>query len=268
MATQTTLFRIRIGARVALLGALTCCAALLMTPVSADATSKALRSRAVEMSEEAGKLFNGGKYREAAERIEQAYALDPSVLVRLRNAGRAWEEAKEPERAIHCFERFLERETDPALRKDAEERIARLRAEIAARTDAEAKPSAAATEAPAVAAHADVATPNRTLPWILAGVGTACGLTGIGWIIRVQVADGVISDAQGKSQYDYPAGEAKFRDDKAALSQNRAVALGLIGAGALAGGAAYVLWPRAADATVTVLPFTGRSTGLAIAGQF
>lgn len=258
----------RMAATTALLGALASAVALPAAPRPALAATKALRTRAAEMSEEAGKLFNEGKFREAAERIEQAYALDPDVLVRLRNAGRAWEEAKEPERAIHCFERFLERETDPALRKDAEERIARLRAEIAARAAPAAAPAPTANPAPEAAAHAQGTTSGTTLPWVAAGVGAASAALGIGWMIRVQMADGVISDAQAKRHYDYPGGDAKLRDDKAALSSNRAAALACIGVGALAAGAAYWLWPSATSESVAVMPVVGHAPGLALTGQF
>lgn len=262
--------RVNLATR-ALIRILACCLAVATTgPLFASpalASTKALRTRAAEMSEEAGKLFAEGKFREAAERIEQAYALDPGVLVRLRNAGRAWEEAKEPERAIHCFERFLERETDPALRKDAEERIARMRAEIAARAAPVTQP-AAADPTTAVMHSAKAPAPNRTLPWVLAGAGAASAAVGMGWLIRVQIADGVVSDGQGKGQYDYPGGDTKLADDKAALSSNRGIALGLLGVGALAGGVAYWLWPSQDTPAIAVTPIAGTHRGLVLSGRF
>ena len=116
---------------------------LTATPRHAEAS---IKHRAKKMSDKAAKLFAQHKYRDAAELFEKAYALDSAKLIRLRNAGRAYEEARMHSRALHCFKRYLERASTPKLREDAKTRIARLEARMVA----EQEPAAAMGRAPMV----------------------------------------------------------------------------------------------------------------------
>ena len=120
---------------------------LAVMPRHAEAS---IKQRAKQMSDTAAKLFAQHKYRDAAELFEKAYALDSAKLIRLRNAGRAYEEARMHGRALHCFKRYLERATKAKLREDATTRIARLEARMVA----EQQPTATMRRAPEVA-------PNR-----------------------------------------------------------------------------------------------------------
>ncbi len=240
------------------------------------------------MSDEAAKLFKAQRYAEAAERIEQAYALDPTVRVRLRNAGRAWQEAGNAARALHCFERFLALETDPALRKDTEERIAAVRkaggGEDSGRSPAgaaSASPSstkgseppapggraspAAATTAATPVITATAGSPGRALPIALAGAGVSVWVAGAAWHLRTAAADDTVAEGERSGQYAYPGGDKKLGRDRETLATNRAVAWSLVGAGAVGAGVGAWLWLRAprteAGASVSGMPTGGRDGG-------
>lgn len=264
-----------------------CLLVLALAPAPAQARS-AIEAKAARMSDEAAELFKSGKFAEAAERFEQAYALDADVIVRLRNAGRAWEEAGRPERAIHCFERYLRKERDAKLRADAEERIAKARALIAERQRAEAAPAAAADKpaadkpdlvaagggADAAATVRSAPARDRTLPIAVSAASAAVLGAGVAWIVRVNAADSRIGEATGAGQYDYPGGEAKLADDRATVSTNRGVALGLLGAGLVGAGVSTWLWLRGdsaapQEAGAVLLPrWTGHDAGLVLSGRF
>ncbi len=277
------------------LGAALCGAATLAWPAAAMAESAALRQRAREMSDEAAKLFKAQRYAEAAERIEQAYALDPSVRLRLRNAGRAWQEAGNAARALHCFERFLALETDPALRKDAEERIAALRqsggGQVAAgrasagsvasprsppqggapgAADAGATP-ATREAVPAPDLSTSAPAPSRALPVAVAGAGVGLLATGIAWHLQTAGAAAKVDDGEQGGHYAYPGGSAKLERDRQTLVTNRAVGWSLVGAGAIGAGVGAWLWLRAprAGADVAVLPVLARDgAGFAVSARF
>lgn len=76
-------------------------------------------------------LFKKGKYREAADRFQAAYNLDPAPIL-LYNLARAYEEVPDPERAISFYESYLQRVPDAEDRKDVEYRIGLMRKTIAA----------------------------------------------------------------------------------------------------------------------------------------
>ncbi|MEY3013258.1 MAG: hypothetical protein RIT45_1993 [Pseudomonadota bacterium] len=245
----------------------------------------AIEARAAKMSDEAAAHFKAGRYLEAAERFEQAYALDPEVLVRLRNAGRAWEEAGRPDRARHCFERYLEKEQDPALRKDAEERIAKARAAIEARSQAENSAPSATPAASGKGEHATTAGAagdvtvhaasgrDWQLPLAVAVGGVALAATGAGWFVAAQDKADVVEQADKAGQYAYPGGASKREDDLATIDRNRIGAVALVGVGVAGLGVATWLWLRdgteTQEAGVRLLPrWTGRDAGLVLDARF
>ncbi|MCB9739650.1 MAG: tetratricopeptide repeat protein [Deltaproteobacteria bacterium] len=261
-----------------------CAAAAVPQPAQARSS---LDAKAARMSDEAAAHFKAGRYLEAAERFEQAYALNADVIVRLRNAGRAWEEAGRPERALHCFERYLAKETDPKLRADAEERIEKARAAVAAARKAEQPAVDAATPAAPAASstapRADVTASSGGVPsWSLplaASIGSV-GLFLTGVAVRQKVEDAAsnfeLHDAAG--HYDYPGGAGKRDEDASTIAQNRGLAWGLVGGGVVLAGVATWLWLRDGDAEsdgkteqagVRLLPVAaGSNAGLVLSGRF
>lgn len=241
----------------------------------------ALRQRAREMSDDAARMFKSGKFAEAAERIEQAYALDPSVPVRLYNAGRAWEEAGRVDRALHCFERYLQVVEDAKERAEVAERIRRLKAAPtpvgAAASGAgpaspgggasadPARPSAGSGAHPVTTVAADPARGSRWLAWTTSAGAVALLGTGIGWHLATNAAAERIDQKSG--QYDYPGGAAKRDDDHAVIARNRAVAWGATALGAAAGGVAAWLWLRSSPAQAALLP-AANGRGAAILVHF
>lgn len=125
------------------------------------------------LADEAAALFKQGHYLQAAELFERSFALAPDKLVRLRNAGRAYEEAGRLDHAKLLFERYLslapespertevvERlrllelrlETDKRSAELARQEALRARAKAARKTDEEPVAATPTPEAPAPAA--------------------------------------------------------------------------------------------------------------------
>jgi tetratricopeptide (TPR) repeat protein len=243
----------------------------LALPRTADASR--MTRKAAKLSDEAGKLFKAERYREAAERFEQAYALDPRKLIRLRNAGRAYEEAGMGERALHVFERYVPLVDDAKLKADAEARIKRLQGELAAEKaktrSAEVVPARAAEPAegapsrdpdPAVpktatsaAVGADATATARAsarasaLPaWMTAGGGLLATGAGVAWLVAAQRAGAQIDDDHAAGLYGYEGGADKRAEDRATVRRHRVGAWTTVGLGAaaLAGGVVWALLPE------------------------
>ena len=232
---------------------------LVACPVGAAPSSAILR-QAKSMSNEAAHHFKAHRYLKAAELFQQAYALDPDKLVRLRNAGRALEEADRAERALHCFVRYAERETDPKLVADANERILRLKAAIAARRQAEAAKKAAASAPQAPVAPIPAQKPPLTvtaakrgrgiLPWMLGGVGLAALAAGGVWLVATESAAGDVARDDEAGRYEYQGGQEKHDDDRAAIGLNRVASWSVVGLGAAAAGTATWLLLRDESAAI------------------
>lgn len=262
--------------------AVACASVALPQPVQARS---AIGARAARMSDEAAAHFKAGRFLEAAELFEQAYALDADVIVRLRNAGRAWEEAGRPERALHCFERYLAKETDPKLRADAEERIAKAREAVAAAKQPDQPASDSAEPAPSEAAPVQPSTqveasgggvPAWALPLSASLGSVALVLTGVAVRQKAEDVAGNFTLHDAAGHYDYPGGAAKRADDESTIATNRGLAWGLIGGGAALAGVATWLWLRDGDddgeneqAGVRLLPVAaGSNAGLVLSGRF
>ena len=78
------------------------------------------------LADEAAALFKQGQYLQAAELFERSFALAPDKLVRLRNAGRAYEEAGRLDHAKLLFERYLSLAPESPERTEVVERLRRL----------------------------------------------------------------------------------------------------------------------------------------------
>lgn len=257
------------------------------------APSAAIQRRAKNMSDKAAHLFAIKAYLQAAELFEQSYSLDPDKLVRLRNAGRAFEEAGRDDRALHCFLRYTELEQDPKLLADASERIDRIkRAQRAARQariaptptrpgagppgagpPADGPPAAGqpADGPPAAAAEADphaegpgasavhdapgaelAAANGGAMPWVVGGAGVAVLATGVVWLLMTEAAADTLDEDDAAGLYNYADGANERDSDKAVIDRNRIVSWSLVGAGAVAVGAATWLALRSDEATAAL----------------
>ncbi len=264
--------------RVAGLSLLLFAAAVFYAAPAQAGPSEAMRRQAKDMSNRAAKHFAHKRYIEAAELFEQAYALDHDKLIRLRNAGRAFEEAKRYDRALHCFLRYLERSEDPKLRTDAKERVARFRAELAKGSQDKAGPDKTVVPDPPPAPRPDpnqvgnkgsaagvpsagaVADPSPgsgpgMAPWLIGGGGLALVAGGVVWVLAANAAADHIDEDEEGGHYNYTGGDQKLSDDRSALSTNRIAAWSVTGLGTAAvaagawlllsgGGDAHAAWPR------------------------
>jgi hypothetical protein len=73
-----------------------------------------------------------GRYEKAIEEFEEAYRLDPTKHLILYNVAQAYEKAGELKTAVERFERLLERDPETNKREASLEKIAKLKAQIAA----------------------------------------------------------------------------------------------------------------------------------------
>jgi tetratricopeptide (TPR) repeat protein len=95
----------------------------------------AARAAAKKHNAEAEKLFNLGRFREAAAAYERAYLAKP-VPELLYNCGQCFKRlgaVADLERALFYFESYANNATNPTLRLDAQEQIVKLRAELRSR---------------------------------------------------------------------------------------------------------------------------------------
>ncbi|MEO1272826.1 MAG: tetratricopeptide repeat protein, partial [Myxococcota bacterium] len=90
------------------------------------------RNKKVEqLSAEGAKLFKAGKYPEAIDRFEKAYAIIP-VANLLYNIAFAYDRTGDIEKAVAYYERFiLAKDADPEIRSRALNRITEIREELA-----------------------------------------------------------------------------------------------------------------------------------------
>lgn len=228
-------------------------------PSSAQAAKLAapILAQAKKMADEAAGHFHKKRYKQAAELFEQSYALDPSHLVRLRNAGRAYEEAGLDRRALHCFKRYAERATDPKLKVDADERIARLgaaveKAEQAQQADEGSKPSAVAAPVVEVAKKPQI-QPSRTKPWLVTGGGVAL-LAGGGALLAMTLgAEADIEAGAADGLYT----DSKLQADRDTVGVNKKLAYGVMGFGAVAAGVGVWLLVRKPAQAAALAPMIG-----------
>jgi tetratricopeptide (TPR) repeat protein len=206
------------------------------------------------LADEAAGLFKAGQYRQAAELFERSFALSPDKLVRLRNAGRAWEEAGRRDYACLVFDRYLAQAADGPEKTEVAQRVARLR-QPAAASPAGGLPTATSPAVNAAATEPAVAA-RDVRPWAVMGAGVVAVAGGVVWLTRVADAADQVDRAERSGQYGYLA----------VVDRNRSAAWVTVGVGAAAVAAATVwhLWPRA---TVAIAPWTA-DAGATVAWRF
>jgi tetratricopeptide (TPR) repeat protein len=108
---------------------------LLVVARGALAADDETRAAARRHNAEAQKLFNLGRFREAAASYQRAYLAKP-VPEFLYNIGQCYKRlgsSEDLERAIFHFESYANNASNPTLRLDAQEQVVKLRAELRAR---------------------------------------------------------------------------------------------------------------------------------------
>lgn len=257
------------------------------------------------LADEAAALFKAKEYLRAAELFERSFALSPDRLVRLRNAGRAYEEAGRLDNARLVFERYLALAPPSAERDEVAKRLVRIQAalveqrrrELAAEGSSDAKgagkasdetePAAPAPdtaksdETAAPAKSAKPSGPERTvhvdrlktpkLPWALIGAGAVLTGLGIGWQINAVSAQDELNAQSRAGLYDGPGGRSAFDTQQGEIRTAEQAAWTMIGVGtaaALAGG--IWLWrERHKEPSVTLWPAVGTGVaGALVQGSF
>lgn len=123
--------------------------------------------RAVDLHDQARERYERGQYREAAQLLEQALALDPEGVELLYNLGLIYERLGELEVAEDYYRRYVEREPNAARRARGEAILRRIRG--AAESSAAPVPAPATPEAPAPPSHV----------WLIpGGIAVAAAVTG------------------------------------------------------------------------------------------
>lgn len=233
------------------------------------------------IADEAAGHFKAGRFLQAAEMFERSFALNPSKLVRLRNAGRAYEEAGKLEYACLIFERYLQLAPASAEAAEVKQRLVRLREQLALTPPARAEGASAAgpsadrepdklpvslsLPAATASAQSDREEP-RVAAWATSGVGVALLLAGAGWAAANESTAAEIEDQAARYGSAYAGGLSQLRDDRAQVRTARWLSLGTAGVGAalIGGGLAWALWPKSAERAV-LLP---SRDGLTLAVRF
>ncbi|HVY47863.1 MAG TPA: tetratricopeptide repeat protein, partial [Minicystis sp.] len=94
------------------------------------------RARALALFERSDAAFKAGRFADAADLLQQAYALQAEPIL-LYDLGRAEEAAGDLERAIDAYERYLRAAPDAKNREGIARRVATLRAQLAERAELE-----------------------------------------------------------------------------------------------------------------------------------
>ncbi|MBM4345777.1 MAG: tetratricopeptide repeat protein [Deltaproteobacteria bacterium] len=237
-----------------------------LTAVASHAAPAARQDLGKPLADEAAAHFKEGRFQQAAELFERAFALNPEKLVRLRNAGRAYEEAGRLEYAKLLFERYLQQAPDGSEKDEVKQRVDRIDETLAARKQAElaaARKSALADARPAadgatstVAADATGETP--AVAWATLGGGVAMVAGGAVWAVLTVQAEQRKNSGLNKGQYSYPGGDDKLTADRAAILRNQIAAYATLGVGAIATGVglwwAFLAPARPAALTVAPVP--------------
>jgi tetratricopeptide (TPR) repeat protein len=151
-----------------------------LAPTAAAQPAKVDDRKALELFEQGFKAYQEGRFQQAIDLLEKAYAMKQEPVL-LYNLARAHEGVGNLDQAISMYERYLNETKDVADRAAIEKRVETMRGQIAERDrlrrerddarkrDAQAPPGGV-VEPP----KDDVETRSTSpLPWIVGGVGAA-----------------------------------------------------------------------------------------------
>ncbi len=229
-----------------------------------------------EVADQAAEKFKEGKFLEAGELFERAFALNPKMLVRLRNAGRAFEEAGRLEYARVIFQRYLDQAPDSEEKQEVQARMVKISAKLKgnieekqaqtpkveqqvrndpknATTPESGRPAEAAAPVAGEPSEKNAATSPKTQPaesalvassanshlseWLGAGAGAGVAVTGAVWLAKTFAAAAAVDKDFQAGNYAYgPEGDAKHAAAQSTLSTNKIVGASMLGVGAVATG--------------------------------
>ncbi len=231
------------------------------------------------LADEAAAHFKERRFQQAAELFERAFALNPEKLVRLRNAGRAYEEAGRLDYAKLLFERYLQQAPDGADKDEVKQRVATIEETLAARKHAEidAARKAAMADANSLGEGATATVRAGSMgeasatDWATFGGGVAMVAGGAVWAVMAVQADQRKNDGISKDHYNYPGGESKKEQDRATILRNQMGAYTMLGVGVLATGVGvwWTFLAPARPAALAVLPVpTAEGGAVVLSGRF
>jgi tetratricopeptide (TPR) repeat protein len=248
--------------------------------------AQAARKSANTLVHEAERLYQQGRYHDAAERLKEAEALSPNPRL-VYNIARAYDQAGELDLALQYYQEYVNSPegTDPTLLKRSSLAIDRLHGLISEKKASEAEQeklkvqadeAKRAQEAQAEAArHAreeqqaqarSVAEAQqhttaraKTYSYIAGGVGLAGLAAGIGFGLSARSAKSNFSNANTVEEKQSFQNTAKNRALYADIGFGVAIASAVT---------AYLLWPKGSS-SVAVVPAAGpNGGGLALEGSF
>jgi tetratricopeptide (TPR) repeat protein len=227
-------------------------AALWASPVHAAGPHDAGKA----LSDQAAASFKDGHFLQAAELFERAYALAPDKLVRLRNAGRAYEQAGRLEYARLVFQRYLQLAPEGPDKAEVQARVDKLDARLKPPpVNPLPPPAVMQTGMHDVRLHKAEPPPPRVLGWTLTGSGGLALAGGIAWLVAVGRAQDRMDTDVAAHHYDYPGGDAKRSADDSKVSTQRALAWTTLGVGAAALGYGVYEVLRSEPVPVAVQPW-------------
>jgi tetratricopeptide (TPR) repeat protein len=240
------------------------CCSLAVNAAPPKDTGKAI-------ADDAAVAFKEQRFEQAAELFEKAYALGSDKIVRLRNAGRAWEEAGKLEYARTQFQKYLDKVKSGPDHDEVAQRLERLEARIAAEKAPKPEPTPVTPQLepehtpalPTIAVPTPVvaqppAGEGKWLSWTLVGAGSALMAGGVAWFVATESANNRLTSQQAQGLYS----DQKLSDDRSVIIRNRIGAAAVVSAGAAGVVVGVILATKAPTNQVFVTPTAG---GMAIA---
>ena len=181
-----------------------------VNPADAAKEKREKQARAVDLHNEAKALYERGLYRRAITKLEAALTLDPDGKELVYNLALIHEKLAEPDLAETYYLRYIDMETDPKLRDQAQAAVKRIQGakdKLKADIEERAAPSATPTStALSPAATGEPAPPSRApspMVLVIGGVAVAALGVGIGFGVSALATQPVhASTGPGVTAYD------------------------------------------------------------------
>ena len=219
------------------------------------------------------KLYEAGKFVEAAAEFEKAYELAPHPEL-LYNAYLAWRDAGDQPKAAAALERYLiTSDSDAHDRGKLEKRLAVLKASLAEKEEDEAEKKRLAEEAEQAKKDAQEAREEAKgpgpLPWVLGGGGILSAVVGLvigaGAAGKVQEIKENCPDNRCVSQYTNLDAD---RNTARALATTADIFL-VIGVGLVTAGTVLLLTHKRSKKSASIVPVcSDTACGVFVSGSF
>lgn len=214
-------------------------ASLVVSVVPAGAQEREVRTaqhaQAVDLFQQSRAAYRDGHFKEAADLLQRAYAVEPAPIL-LYNLARAYEGLGDLPHAVDAYQRYLKESPDAKDRGATEERIRTLTRQIEDRTKLEQERERERERARRAEQEQRDAPPPRPVspvPWIVAGVGVAT--VGVGAAFGL-MAVGTHKDAENaRAQTDVDE-KRRQAQTQATIANVCFVAGGVVAAGGIAWG--------------------------------